>query len=384
MTSTVKFTNTQRSQFFTTVRKRVDTYFVEQNLSPNANAAMWVKAAFFLGGYVLLYGLIISNQFSMWPTLGMALLLGMCASFIGFNVSHDAMHGAFSKHKWVNLVLEKSFYLVGASPYIWKIMHNIVHHTYTNIPGHDEDIDVAPGLVRLDPSEEIRPWQRYQHIYAFPLYGLASLSWVFRKDYVKMFKSKIGHHDTSSHATREYVTLFVTKAAYYVLFLVIPMLVLDFAWWQVLVGFVAMHFVEGLVLGLVFQLAHVVEGTTFPIPTSTGSIEEAWAIHQLRTTANFASRSPVAAFLCGGLNQQIEHHLFPKVCHIHYPAITAIVKRTAEEHNLPYLENPTFVSALQSHYRILKKLGRPESTQVYPRLTTLVGTDSRVLHEHVN
>lgn len=357
MVSTLKFSNTQRSPFFSTVRKRVDTYFAENNLSPNANGAMWRKATFFLVGYGLLYGLILSNQFSGWAMLGLAMLLGMFAASIGFNVAHDAVHGAFSQHGWVNQLLGYSFYLLGASPYIWRIMHNVVHHTYTNIPGHDEDIDVAPGLVRLDPADEYHPWQRYQHLYAFPLYGLTSLSWVFRKDYLKLFKEKIGQYDNSSHATHEYVTLFATKIAYYILFLAVPMLVLDVAWWQVLLGFVVMHIVEGLVLGLVFQLAHVVEGTSFPVPTSGGSIDEAWAVHQLRTTANFAPRSAVAAFFCGGLNRQIEHHLFPKVCHIHYPAITAIVKQTAYEHNLPYLESPTFFSALHSHYRFLKRMG---------------------------
>ncbi|QJW91703.1 acyl-CoA desaturase [Spirosoma taeanense] len=363
MVSTVKFTNTGRSQFFSTVRKRVDTYFTENNVSPNANGAMWTKAIFFLTGYGLLYGLILSNQFGGWAMLGMAMLLGTFAAFIGFNVAHDAVHGAFSRHGWVNRLLGYSFYLLGASPYVWRIMHNVVHHTYTNIPGHDEDIDVAPGLIRLDPADEVRPWQKYQHLYAFPLYGLTSLAWVFRKDFLKMFKDKIGQYDTT-HETHEYVTLFVTKAVYYLLFLALPLLVLDVAWWQVLIGFVAMHIVEGLVLGLVFQLAHVVEGTSFPLPTPNGNIEEAWAIHQLRTTANFAPRSAIAAFFCGGLNRQIEHHLFPKICHIHYPAITAIVKQTAHEHNLPYLESPTFSSALVSHYRFLKQMGQTPSTRL--------------------
>ncbi len=357
MTQPVKFINIERSQFFSTVRKRVDAYFVEKNLSPNANGAMWTKATFFLVGYALLYGLILSNQFSGWAMLGMAMLLGTFAAFIGFNVSHDAIHGAFSSRSWVNRLLSNTFYFLGASPYVWRITHNVVHHTYTNIPGHDEDIEVAPGLIRLDPADETRPWQRYQHLYAFPLYGLTSLSWVFRKDFLKIFKHKIGQYDNSSHARHEYVTLFLTKAAYYCLFLIIPMLVLIVAWWQVLLGFVAMHVVEGLVLGLVFQLAHVVEGTSFPLPTVSGNIDEAWAVHQMRTTANFAPHSAVAAFFCGGLNRQIEHHLFPKVCHIHYPAITAIVKQTAQEHNLPYLESPTFTSALLSHYRFLKRMG---------------------------
>jgi linoleoyl-CoA desaturase len=359
MLTTLKFNNTNRSQFFSTTRKRVDLYFKENNLSPNANGAMWGKVVFFLTGYALLYGLIISNQFGMWTMLGMAMLLGMFAAFIGFNVSHDAMHGALSRKGWVNEVFGNTFHLLGASPYVWKITHNIVHHTYTNIPGHDEDIEVAPGLIRLDADEAYRPWQRFQHWYAFPLYALASLSWVLRKDYLKFFKKQIGQIRNPVHPKQEVILLFASKFTYYVLFLLVPYLVLDLAWWQLLLGFVIMHAVEGLVLGLVFQLAHVVEGTDFPAPTEQNTIEEAWAIHQVRTTANFAPRSWLASFFCGGLNRQIEHHLFPKVCHIHYPAIANIVRETAHEYNLPYLENPTFGSALVSHYKVLKLMGNP-------------------------
>ncbi|WP_080056236.1 fatty acid desaturase family protein [Spirosoma aerolatum] len=359
MPTKLKFTNTNRSTFFTTVRGRVDAYFIEHALSPHANGAMWAKTLFFLVGYALLYGLILSNQFGVGTMLVLAVLLGVFAACIGFNVSHDALHGAFSARPWVNKLLGGSFYLLGANPYVWKITHNIVHHTFTNIPGHDEDIEVAPGLVRLDPQEPLRPWHRYQQWYTFPLYALASLSWVLRKDYVKFFKSRIGQHDTTSHPRREYVKLFVAKVLYYVFFLVLPFAVLSLAWWQILIGFLVMHLAEGLVLGLVFQLAHTVEGTTFPVPDEKGNLQESWAMHQLYTTANFAPHSALAAFICGGLNRQIEHHLFPKVCHIHYPAITAIVRRTAHEFGLPYLENRSFGSALYSHFRLLQTLGRP-------------------------
>ena len=358
MKTQLKFIDTTRSPFFATTRKRVDTYFNENGISPHANGAMWTKAIFFLGSYLLMYGLILSNQFGLWTMLGLSLGLGVFAAFIGFNVSHDAIHGAFSSRGWVNRTLSATFYLVGANPYVWKITHNIVHHTYTNIHGHDEDIEIAPGLIRVDTDEPQRPWQRYQHWYAFLLYSLASLSWVFRKDYLKFFKLKIGEYDNSIHPRKEYYTLFITKAAYYFFFLVLPYLVLDLLWWQLAIGFLAMHLIEGLVLGLVFQLAHVVEGTTFPVPTSGATIQEAWAVHQLRTTANFSPQSTIVAFFCGGLNRQIEHHLFPKICHIHYPAITVIVKQTAQEFGLPYLENPSFFTALHSHYRLLKKLGR--------------------------
>lgn len=354
----LRFVDTAQSTFFATVRKRVDAYFKENNLSKHADASMWIKVIFFLSGTVFLYGLILSNQFSAPIMLALAIVLGMFQSFIGFNVSHDAIHGAFSANPAVNRALGLSFNLIGANAYVWSITHNVVHHTYTNIPGHDEDIDVAPGLVRLSPEDTLKPMQRYQHWYAFLLYGLASMSWVFRKDYKKFYQEKIGHYDNSKRPAKEVFNLFFFKAIYYTLFIVIPLLVLNITWWQFLIGFLAMHFAEGLVLGLVFQLAHVVEGADFPMPNEQGNIEEAWAIHQMRTTANFACKSWLATFLCGGLNFQIEHHLFPRVCHVHYPAISGIVKQTAHEHNVPYIENETFLDALRSHQAMLKKFGK--------------------------
>ncbi|GAB3245023.1 acyl-CoA desaturase [Hymenobacter seoulensis] len=360
MSSSLKFTNPSRSTFFATVRQRVDAYFQERQLSRHANGAMWFKTIFFLTAFVGLYGLILSGQFGPWGMLGLAGLLGATCAFIGFNVCHDALHGSFSANKHVNKVFSLLFNLIGANPYVWTITHNIVHHTYTNIPGHDEDIEVAPGLIRFSEQEPVRPWQRFQHLYAFPIYGLASLSWVLRKDYVKFFQPKIGEHVTR-HPRQEYVNLFLYKFLYYGLFLVLPLLVLPITWWQLVLGFLGLHFVEGLVLGLVFQLAHVVEGTSFPEPTDQGEIQEAWAVHQLRTTANFSPRSAVAGFLCGGLNRQIEHHLFPRICHIHYPAIAGIVRQTAQEFGLPYLENASFAGALRSHYRMLHQLGRPKA-----------------------
>lgn len=318
---------------------------------------MWAKTIFFLTGFFSLYLLILSGWFGAWTMVGMTLLLGAFAAFLGFNTCHDAIHGSFSKSSKVNKGLSYIFYLIGANPYLWNISHNIVHHTYTNIPGHDEDIEVAPGLIRLDESERVNGVQRYQHLYAFLLYGFASLSWVLRKDYVKFFQKSIGQH-SASHPKGEYFNLFFYKLLHYFLFIGLPLLVLDLTWWQAALGFLFMHLAEGVVMGLVFQLAHVVEGTEFPVPNDQGNMEEAWAEHQMRTTANFAPKSAMASFFLGGLNRQIEHHLFPKVCHIHYPAIAVIVKQTAKEFNLPYMESPTLFSAIMSHYRILRKLGK--------------------------
>ena len=357
MIKKVKFTNVNKSAFYATLRKRVDAHFEEEDLSINANGAMWFKAIFFLGTFISLYLLIILGNLSGPIMLGLAILLGMFGAFVGFNICHDAIHKAFSKNQTVNKSFSILFSLIGASAYVWSICHNIVHHTYTNISGHDEDIDVAPGLIRFCENEPVNKLQRYQHIYAFGLYSLAMLSWVFRKDYKKFFQTKIGSQ-VANHPRIEYFNLFFFKFLYYFLFIVLPLIVLNVTWWQFVIGFLAMQFAQGLVLGLVFQLAHVVEGTSFPHPNNEGNIEEAWAAHQMMTTANFAVDSKIAAFFCGGLNRQVEHHLFPKICHIHYPAIGKIVKETALEFNLPYIESPTFGTALASHYRTLKRLGK--------------------------
>jgi len=353
----VKFNGRSQSAFYPEVKKQVEAYFKNNNISKNANFEMVFKSVFFLGALVALYLLILLGHFSLMTNLILAILLGMVQAFIGFNVSHDAIHGSYSSNGKINKIMSYSFNLIGANAHVWSVSHNKVHHTFTNIPGHDEDLDVAPGLVRVSPGEERKPIMKFQHLYAFFLYGLASLSWVFRKDYVKFFQKEIGKTDNTSRPKIEYFNLFFFKALYYTLFIVIPLIVLDITWWQFLIGFLAMHLAEGFVLGLVFQLAHVVEGTDFPEPDEEGKLEESWAVHQMQTTANFSRKSFMAKFLCGGLNFQIEHHLFPNICHVHYPEISKIVERTAKAYNVPYIENETFIGALRSHYRTLKYFG---------------------------
>jgi linoleoyl-CoA desaturase len=199
---------------------------------------------------------------------------------------------------------------------------------------------------------------RHQYWYAFFFYSLASLSWVFIKDYVKFFKKNIGNYNNKKHPAREYYVLFLSKAFYYVFFVIIPFVYIDALWWQILLGFLLMHFVQGITMAIIFMLAHVVEETDFPLPNNTGNIENTWAVHQLYTTANFGRENTLLSFLCGGLNFQIEHHLYPRICHVHYKEISKIVKNTAEEYNLRYNDNETFASAISSHVRLLKKLGR--------------------------
>lgn len=357
MERTLRFTGKDEKRFFATVKKRVDAYFKENNLSKNANGEMYFKSFFFLGGATALYLLIMLGNLPLWGMWVAAVVLGMFNAFIGFNVGHDAIHGSYSKNPILNKILGFSFNLIGGNDSVWRVTHNVVHHTYTNVPGHDEDIEVAPGLIRLSPEEELKPIMRYQHWYAIPLYGLASLSWALRKDYVKFFQKKIGE-TLNVYKPIEYVSLFFFKFVHYAIFIILPLMFLDITIGQFLIGFLSMHLACGLVLGLVFQLAHVVEGTEFPEPNEEWEIEEAWAIHQMQTTANFSRDSFLANFLCGGLNMQIEHHLFPYICHTHYRKISKIVEQTANEFGVPYIDNPTFVGAIKSHYRMLKTFGK--------------------------
>jgi linoleoyl-CoA desaturase len=355
----LRFVDKNRNLFFPTVKSRVDEYFRSNNLSKHANGAMIFKSIFFVGGFIGLYALILSGQFHPLFQLMLAILLGAFAAFIGFNVCHDAIHGAYSANQNVNRALSYLFNLIGANFFVWQATHNVIHHTYTNVKGHDEDIEIAPGLLRVHKDDKINWIQRFQHIYAFPLYGLASLAWVFRKDYVKIFSPNL--HSVQKPTRRVYFELFFFKAVYYFLFIVLPLMVIEnITWWQFIIGFVMMHISEGLVLGLVFQLAHVVEDTTFPEPDDNNQIEASWAVHQMETTANFSRKSKIATFLCGGLNMQVEHHLFPRICHIHYPALSEIVRKTALEFDVAYNENPTFLDALKSHYRLLRRLGIEE------------------------
>jgi linoleoyl-CoA desaturase len=355
----IKFSSAQPG-FHAAVRRNVNQYFKANGIGKNANGEMFFKSGLWLGMYVFIYALIMSNHFSAGIMLVLALLMGITHAMIGFNISHDAIHGSYSSSHRVNKLLSLTFHMVGANAYMWNITHNKVHHTFTNVPGHDEDLEVAPGLIRLCPEDEYKSVMKYQHIYAFALYCLSSLSWVLRKDYKKFFQKKIGEMDTSNHPRVELYKLIGFKLAYYALFIAAPLLFLDITFGQFLIGFLSMHFIQGLILGLVFQLAHVVEQTEFPEPDEFGNMEDSWAVHQMNTTADFARSSKMANFFCGGLNFQIEHHLFPNICHVHYPAISDIVKSTAHEYSVPFHENETFVGALRSHYRSLKLFGQPD------------------------
>jgi len=354
----IKFAPRNASTFISEVKSDVNEYFDRTNTSRHANPWMVLKTLTVLTLTYGSYALILSGLFGPWQMLGLCVLMGLGAAGTGFCVSHDALHGAYSSRPWINKALGYSFDLLGANGYMWKITHNVIHHTYTNIPGIDEDLTVSP-LLRLSPEARRYPFHRFQHFYAFPAYSLSTLNWLFAKDFGQFMKKDIGPYKDKKHPPFEIFTLIWTKLVVVAYMIVVPLLVLDIAWWQFVIGFLAMHMTAGLVLGLIFQLAHVVEGPDYLGPDEEGHMQHSWPIHEMLTTSNFAGDNHLVCWYVGGLNFQIEHHLFPQVCSIHYPRISQIVRDAAARHQIPYNNHPTLRAAVGSHITMLKQLGRP-------------------------
>ena len=353
----VTFANRGGADFTEEVNRRVARYFAERGLSDKANVAMVVKSVALLALTFVPYGLMLTNRYTPWEMLGMAVLMGVGVAGIGFSISHDALHGAYSSSPRINRLIGWSFDLCGANGYMWKITHNVIHHTYTNIQGLDEDLTVSP-LLRLSPHSDWKPFHRFQHVYGFLAYSFSTLFWVFVKDYKYFLQKDIGPYLDKHHPKKEVLGLFAGKAAYYTWAIVVPLLVLNVTWWQFAIGFLVLHLVAGTILGVVFQLAHVVGETEYPVPDANGAMSESWVVHELATTSNFGRRNQVLCWYVGGLNFQVEHHLFPKVCSIHYPAISDIVREVAQAHKLPYNQHPTLMDAIRCHYHALKRLGQ--------------------------
>jgi linoleoyl-CoA desaturase len=303
------------------------------------------------------YLLIVTGLAPGWAMLPLAAVIGLGIAGIGFAVAHDALHGAYSDRPAVNAVIGSSMDLIGGSSYLWRITHNVIHHTYTNIHGTDEDLAVSP-LLRLSPHAPRRWFHRAQHWYALGLYAMTTMFWVFIKDWKYLFARELGPYRDKRHAPRDVAGLLVGKLFYYTWSVVLPFVLVPAPWYLILLGIVVAHLVAGITLGIVFQLAHVVEATAHPEPDVEGAMPQSWVVHELATTANFAPGNRLLSWYVGGLNFQVEHHLFPKVCSVHYPRLAPIVRDLAARHGLPYHSNPTFRSAVRSHLRTLKAFGR--------------------------
>jgi len=319
MSNAIRF-NTQQRQFFKTAKSRVDEYFKSNNISKNGNWKMVLKTVLLISLYFTPYVLILCGFIDSLSGLILSgIVMGLGMATMGLSIMHDANHGSYSKNKHVNNFLSYSLNLLGGHYLNWRLQHNELHHTFTNIHDHDEDI--APvGILRFSPHAPLKKVHRFQFIYAWFFYGFMTFMWVTTKDFValKRYRDMGLLKAKNISYKKQLLVLIVGKILYYVYMIGIPVLLIGLTWWHVVIMFVAVHFVAGLVLAMIFQPAHVIEETNFPLPDPTGNMENDWAVHQLYTTANFAPKSRVLSWFIGGLNYQIEHHLFPTICHIHY------------------------------------------------------------------
>ncbi|CAN5538315.1 acyl-CoA desaturase [soil metagenome] len=350
-----KFAHTSQS-FHVVLKNRINDYFATTGKQTNGGARLFGKAAFLIVSFCYLYiHLVFFTPATPWAIL-LSILLGACTAAIGFNVMHDGGHGSFSKYKWVNKSAAVTAEILGASHFMWNMKHNVIHHAYTNIDGVDDDIDAKPFL-RMASTQKHYKMHKFQHLYFWMFYCILHLYWSMVSDYKKYFRGKVGDIPLKKMTLKDHITFWGFKILHYSLFIVIPIVRLGFADW--IIGFLCFTVVAGFILSIVFQLAHTVEDTAFPIPdTVTGRVEDEWAIHQLKTTANFATGSRFISWFVGGLNFQIEHHLFPKISHIHYPQISRIVKQACQEYGVVYVEYPRLHHAVASHVAFLKQMGR--------------------------
>lgn len=359
--TTIRYQASEASQkqFAQAVRRNVNAYFKENGISPKGDRRLALKVVCMMLMYFVPFVVLLAVPLAGWWAMLAYVVMGVGLAGIGMGVMHDGVHGSASDKPWVNRLLGGSMYILGGSAFTWKVQHNMAHHTHTNIDEVDGDI-ASRGPLRFCEHAPLKWIHRFQFIHAFFFYGLMTFTKVFN-DFGKLHQANRSGITKSlgQDPRRMWAELLIAKAIYFSMIFGLPLLLTPLNWWQVFLGFFVMHFVSGFVLGVVFQLAHVVEGAEQPLPDANGVIHTDWVVHEMRTTANFAPDSALLFWYTGGLNYQVEHHLFPHVCHVHYRAIAPIVERTAREHGVPYNTKKTFFGALASHVSRLKELGRP-------------------------
>lgn len=322
---------------------------------------MIIKSIIMLLLFLIPLGVIIFGSITS-PLLVYVLyiLSGFGMAGIGMSIMHDAIHGSYSKNKWFNNLMSNTINLIGSNKDMWRLQHNVLHHTFTNIEDHDDDIN-APFFLRFSPHAKKNKLHRYQHLYAWIFYGLMTISWLTFKDFVNLKKfNKMGLINDKTTFRKYLWNIILWKVIFFALVLVLPLLFSSLSDWTIVFAFLTMQFVTGFCIAIVFQSAHVMPKAEFPLPNEDGKMENERMAHQLLTTCNFSQKSNFLFWSLGGLTNQIEHHLFPHISHVHYKKIAPIVKQTAEEFGLPYNTNGSFISAVSQHFKMLKVLGSME------------------------
>jgi len=363
----VRFAPKVEDGFYDTVIAKVNTFFVVNQISPYANFGMWVKTVIMVLLYFVPFLVMVTGTAagSPWLFFGLWFVMGWGVVGIGTSVMHDANHGTYSPNKKVNNFVSYILEAIGGYAVTWRIQHNVLHHTYTNVRGLDEDIAPAMGVLRFSPQQPRQKFHRFQHLYAWFFYMIMTLFWMTVKDYLQVVRYKkhglLIKEKVSLKQALWRISFF--KVFYYAYIIVLPILFSGMPWYFVLIGFLQMHFMAGLFLSCIFQPSHIMEDSEFASPVTTNGkrhMEDTWAVHEVANTTNFAPHNRFFSWFIGGLNFQIEHHLFSGVCHVHYRQLAPIVKSVTADFGLPYNVQPTFFKALWEHGKMLKKLGQED------------------------
>lgn len=350
--------NNKGQAFFSSLKKSVDDYFNQNNLKKTGNWKLYIKTAILIPLSLAIYIYLLLGNYSALAGIVLTLILGLGLVAIAFNIMHDACHGSYSSKKWVNDFFSYTMNFLGSNAYMWKIKHNVIHHTYTNVDGIDDDIAKSP-VLRLCPSQKRMPAHKYQFVYMFFLYSLSTIAWAWITDFMTYVSRKMVATEMKMDV-KEHIIFWLSKLYYFGFYILLPIM---FVGWQAwLIGYLILNVTMGLTLSLVFQLAHIVEKTEFEeAGTTPKQLDTEWAIHELRTTANFAPKNKIVTWFAGGLNFQVEHHLFPRISHVHYKELSNIVKDHCERFGIPYHSYPKMREAVLSHIRVMKELGKKEA-----------------------
>ena len=340
--------------FFPTLKKAVYDYLGEHNLQPQGEGKMYRKCLVIYALWIGTYALAIYSAAHLHISIAIIATLALAAStlFAEMGIMHDASHDSLSKSRKVNRWMDVTLLLAGATPLLWHHKHVRAHHHYTNVPGKDHDIE-AGALFRFHDEAEWRPWHRFQHLYALLLYSMLGIKWLWVDD---LWDATANTYQVKGKEyAKMWTQVIIARICHLGIHLYIPYLIVGNIW--LVAGLYLLHWMTvGLFLAVTFQLAHVTDVQEFP-ETLRGKNGD-WAVHQLSTTADFAVGNRFLTWAVGGLNYQVEHHIFPRISHVHYAQIQPIVRQLCEEHGVNYFEYQTVREALKAHFRHLAEMGR--------------------------
>jgi linoleoyl-CoA desaturase len=347
----------QDTAFQAELRRRVDEHFRNTGRSKRGGWRMYLKTAIVLAWFTASYVLLVFVASTVWEGLVLAILLGLATAGIGINIQHDAGHRSYAERGWVNRLMAMTMDFIGGSSYVWYWKHTVIHHRYVNITGYDNDIDLH-RLGRFSPHMPWRWYYRWQRFYLWPLYCFEAAKLQLLDDFLYILTGRLGQHRIPRPRGRELVIFIAGKVVFFAWALAIPMLFHPVG--VVLFYYLVASLVLGLAMVLVFVMPHASGSVDFPLPKpDTGRIENPWAVHQATVTLDFARRNRVLTWFLGGLNYHKEHHLFPLICHVNYPAMSKVVEEACRDFGIPYKEHASFVSGLAAHYRWLRRMGTP-------------------------